>query len=99
MKKPSLSSAAAVARAVSRLLRAAGFTMSVKGKYRWTEGYWTSRVGYSSRVAVNYHSRFLRYDDEERAWVQLHLDLAWDFLREKGYPVDERGRIECEHPE
>jgi hypothetical protein len=98
-KKPSLFSAADVARAVSGRLRRAGLVMAdCRDRFRWTEGLYVHRVGCSEFVVIGYHRTRWPNDQEAR---QRHLDgmtKAREVLESAGYVLDETMRITCERP-
>jgi hypothetical protein len=102
-KSPSLYSAADVARAISRRLRKAGYTMAdTSDRYRWTEGFHVHRLGYSKTVIVDYHMEHhvgsAGYTDELRKNRAAIIESARGFLKSVGYPVPDAGNlyIECE---
>lgn len=86
--------AAATARAISRLLRKAGFQMAdTSDRYKWTPGFYVHRIGLSRwRVAVGYHfaDQYKSHSDRE------HIAKAREFLKSKGYQLDDRGWLEVE---
>lgn len=99
MKDTSKMDAAGVARACSRALKAAGWSIYKRARRndRGTPGLHCYRVGYSNKVAVTYMSAnpyeaySKRRQDERRELVRR----AKDALREKGYPVADDGYIHC----
>lgn len=102
-KKPSLYSAADTARVISRRLRKAGFTMAdTSDRYRWTEGFYVTRVGCSKTVSVDYHCEArpgsVFYTDEVRKGRVAIMAAVRGFLKSVGYPVPDDGPIwiECE---
>lgn len=84
--------AAGRARHISRLLRAAGFTMAnTKDRYRWTEGYHVTRIGFSGSICVGYHvPHYSVNTDAERARIKAALVTAKELIAKHGYVVDER---------
>ena len=108
-KKPSLSCPAYVCRRIRKILADAGLPMSKStgcysafggGTKRRTPGYSISKVGCSRHVALDFnvghggefghHQRLRPGERGER------LAVAIATLRDRGYPVDDRGWIECE---
>jgi hypothetical protein len=104
---PNIESAADTARAISRILRKAGFKMSVRtDRHRWTEGLYVNRVGCSCEVALDYSysstGGALPRNDEERQRRRDEVQRARDFLRERGYVFGgdgiPEGWIRCKRP-
>lgn len=96
---PKTESAAGTARAISRLLRRSDFKMAdTSDKFRWTEGWHVSRVGYSGTVSVDYYIPGVLTDihgsikDRRRA----EREKGFKFLQEKGYIFSQPGYIECQ---
>ncbi len=79
--------AAGVARHVSRLLRAAGLTMSKKlDRWTWTDGLHVSRVGCGSDVSIGYYQRYgFRRSDQTDI-----LEAARKTVEDAGYTIDDR---------
>lgn len=98
-KPPSLASAASVARTVSRIMRYSGFVMAdTSDRHRWTPGWYVQRIGYSRTVSVSYYHGdkvHARTSEEWRSRVD-DRNRVMSALRERGYPVDDQGYIECE---
>jgi hypothetical protein len=92
---PVLESAAVVARTVSGLLRRAGLKVGQTVRGKRTEGFWVYRVGYSGRVSVTYWLPGYRPTPDERERRTKACREAFEVLRARGYPVDDRGYIEC----
>jgi hypothetical protein len=90
---PEAFSAAGVARAVSKKLRKAGFLMAdTSDRYRWTEGYHVSRVGYSNLVSVDYHVP--RWPPQPGKAKEMREKVR-TWLREQGYTLNDTGYIIC----
>jgi len=94
-KTPSTFSSCDTARVVSRKLRKAGFPIFKDGTRtsRSVDGYWIRREGSGSRVAISYfgHNAYLRVFE-----VREKESLAFKFLRDCGYTVDDKGYIQCQ---
>lgn len=95
---PSIESAAATARTISRRLRAAGIPMSRptgearKGRGLYEEGVHVHRVGYSSLVTVGYWIRRYVPNDEEKARRAEVMAKVRELLTGMGYsPEAPRG--------
>lgn len=89
-KTPNLDSAAVTARVISRLLKKAGFRMAdTSDRYRWTEGFHVSRVGYSRHVQVDYHNGTWNPMPEQKQKRRDAMALMAAFLTERGYVRDE----------
>ena len=89
-------SATGTARNISRVLRAGGFEMSTKrDKWSVTRGLSVSRVGCGNTVSVHFHTgRQAWGGKQERTEHHVAIEAAIDFLREKGFAMDDRGWVE-----
>jgi len=94
-KTPSTFSSCDTARVVSRKLRKAGFQIFKDSTRtsRSVDGYWVRREGSGSRVAISYfgYNAYLRVSQ-----VREKESLAFEFLRNAGYSVDDNGYIQCQ---
>ena len=93
-------SAADTARAISRMLRKAGFQMCVKhDRYHWSEGFNVHRVGCSSSVSVDWHYDLHLSGDALKAAQVIRREQVGKvrtFLEAKGYKFDNIGWVICE---
>lgn len=89
---PTQVSAAGVARTISRILRKNGFLMAdTSDRYRWTEGFHVSRIGYSHLVSVDYYVPYSTLNHDSRKVKRREQRArARQFLLAKGYTLDER---------
>lgn len=102
-KRPTLSTPRYVASRMRGILRAAGFPMHRKeGRYRpfgnqqkVFPGMLVSRVGVSKTVAVSYSGDWHATGSQREANKATEA-RAFELLRSEGYPLDDRGWIQCE---
>jgi hypothetical protein len=70
--------------------------MSKDDQYRWTEGVFVHRVGCSSEVSADYRlPANLIQDAESQARRKAERVRVREFLRAKGYPLNETGWVVC----
>lgn len=94
MATPSVNSAAAVAVAISRRLRKAGFHMAdTSDRYNWSDGFIVYRVGCSNEVTVSYHLNHRHMTVEDRNRAGKEYAEARKFLVDAGYTLMDRSGI------
>jgi len=88
---------------IRKELKAAGYDLGrTEGRYhpfgpeqKIIPGMTAHRIGCSRSIAIDYHSRIWTESDADKVERHRIEHEAWDMLRSKGLPIDQRGWMEC----